>query len=173
MKYQTGSIATLAILLGIGMTTVNISAQTNTPTTTAVANTNKTQIKDGFPWWVMPFLAAGSGLLWVFRKKPEQVNTYTAPLAFFPSIKSSKVATPIPFPVPPRGYKPAPFPVENLSPGLREVWLSVHDEPTDFDSIMSHSQRSPEDMKDALSALESMGLITQLPGRKYQRIATT
>ncbi len=174
MKYQNTAIATLALVLAIGTTPFNVSAQTTTPanstTTPTPITVTRTKIKDEFPWWAMPFLAVGGGLLWIFRKKPEREKSYAAPTAFLPIAKSPKAAAPIPFPVPQRGFTPAPFPVENLSPGLRQVWLSVKNEPTSFDSIISQSQRSPEDMNDALSALESMGLITQLPGQKYQRI---
>lgn len=177
MKYHNTASATLALILAISTATCNVSAQTTTPTNSTTTSTSitvtRTKIKDEFPWWSVPFLAIGGGLLWIFRKKPDRVISYAAPASFVPTAKSTKVAAPIPFPVPPRGFTPAPFPVENLSPGLRQVWLSVKNEPTSFDSIMSQSQRSPEDMNDALSALESMGLINQLPGQKYQRIAAS
>ena len=177
MKYQNTAIATLALILAIGTANFQVSAQVTTlanPATTAtLIAVTPTKIKDEFPWWATPFLAVGGGLLWVFRKKPDKVISYAAPASFVPRAKSVKVSSPIPFPLTPRGFTPAPFPVENLSPGLRQVWLSVNHDPTSFDSIMSQSQRDPEDMNDALSALESMGLITQLPGRKYQRVSTS
>jgi phosphate transport system substrate-binding protein len=133
-------------------------------TATTAATSSGIKVKDNFPWWAVPFLAVGGVLLWIFRKKPTRtVNTYAAGTsAFVPTAKSII-----------GGATPPPFPVENLSPGLRQVWLAVKNEPTSFDSIFAQSQRSAADTTDALSALESMGLITQLPGRKYQRIVTS
>jgi phosphate transport system substrate-binding protein len=124
-------------------------------------------------WWMLPTLVAGGGLLWwLNRKKPTttvgRVSTAYAPTRT--STETDRVSS---------GYVPTNTStervdahlstVENLSPDLRQVWLAVNNEPTNFDSIVTHSKHSDKHVANALSQLESMGLITQLPGRKYQR----
>jgi phosphate transport system substrate-binding protein len=123
-----------------------------TPSTATTSNSTS-----GFPWWLLPFVAAGGGLLWLINRKPTETVADSS-ASYIPTRKSTT-----------RGVVTPLSPVESLSPDLRRVWLAIHHEPTSFDSIVTHSQRSVEHVNDALTQLESMGLVSQLPGRQYQR----
>jgi phosphate transport system substrate-binding protein len=155
--------------------------------TAAVAGANTAEIATPIPttpaastgglpwWWMIPTLFAGGGLLWfVNRQKPtesvEQLRT-----AYVPNSKSTATSDRTG-----TGYIPANTTteavetrrlaaIENLSPDLRHVWLAVNHEPTNFESIVTNSQHSDKYVTNALSQLETMGLVTQLPGRRYQR----
>jgi phosphate transport system substrate-binding protein len=138
-----------------GATSATTAAKAPIAAITDTTGTSSTT--GGFPWWILPLVALGGGLLWLLgRKKPTDTVTHSS-ASYVPTRKSTRGAV-------------APMsPAEMLSPDLRRVWLAVKNEPTNFDSIMTHSQRSIEHVNSALSELESMGLITQLPNRQYQR----
>lgn len=126
-------------------------------------------------WWMLPTLVAGGGLLWwLNRNKTTETIGRTSASYNVPTSKSTATIDRSS-----SGYVPTSTStartdaqmstIENLSPDLRQVWLAVNHEPTDFDSIITRSQYSDKHVTTALSQLESMGLVTQLPGRKYQR----
>ncbi len=144
------------------------TAEITTTTTPAPA-------KGGLPWWwMLPALAAGGGLLWFLNKKKPTETIYRTSTAYAPTRKSTDTIDRSS-----SGYIPTTTStarvdahqstVEHLSPDLRDVWLAINNEPTNFDSIVTRAQHSETHVTNALSQLESMGLITQLPGRKYQR----
>jgi DNA processing protein len=60
-------------------------------------------------------------------------------------------------------------PPPDLAPDLQAVWLAVTDEPCQFDDIVMRSQLSVATVSSTLLQLELMGLISQLPGMRYQR----
>jgi phosphate transport system substrate-binding protein len=140
-----------------------------TTTTTSAATTG------GLPWWwMLPTLAAGGGLLWLLNRQKPTTTVGRVSTAYIPTGKSTETGG-----RGSSGYIPTSTStgrvdthlatIENLAPDLRQVWMAVNNEPTNFDSIVTHSQHSSEHVTSALSQLESMGLITQLPGRRYQR----
>jgi DNA processing protein len=57
----------------------------------------------------------------------------------------------------------------NLAPDTQQVWLAVSSEPSNFDSIVSLSQLPVATVSSTLLELELLGLVTQLPGMRYQR----
>jgi phosphate transport system substrate-binding protein len=126
-----------------------------TATTTTSSSSAMTE-KGGFPWWLLPFIAAGGILLWLIGKKksPETVAGGST------SYTSTRRST--------RGTSTQSTPT-NLAPDLQQVWLAVHSEPSSFDSIVTRSNLTPETVSNALAQLESMGLVTQLSGRRFQR----
>jgi phosphate transport system substrate-binding protein len=147
-------------------------------TTNSVSNTGI------FPWWwMLPVLAAGGGLLWWLNRKKTTATTYrTSPSYSVPTRKSTETISGGASSTENRsssGYIPTGTStakiesqratVENLAPDLRQVWLAVNNDPTNFESIVTRSQHSEKHVTNALSQLESLGLVTQLPGRKYQR----
>jgi phosphate transport system substrate-binding protein len=127
-----------------------------TATTTTTTSSNSMTDKGGFPWWLLPFIAAGGLLLWLIGKKksPETVAGSSS------SYTSTRRST--------RGTSTQSAPT-NLAPDLQQVWLAVHSEPSSFDSIVTRSNLTPETVSNALAQLESMGLVTQLSGRRFQR----
>jgi phosphate transport system substrate-binding protein len=129
----------------------NAPATTTTTSTTTSSTTN-----GGFPWWLLPFIAAGGLLLWLIGKKksPETVAGSSS------SYTSNRKST--------RGINTQSAPT-NLAPDLQKVWLALHNEPTSFDSIVTRSNLTSETVANALAQLESMGLVTQLSGRRFQR----
>ncbi|NJR32754.1 MAG: hypothetical protein HC778_08035 [Chamaesiphon sp. CSU_1_12] len=55
------------------------SENTDPATRTTTTSTTKTEEKGGFPWWILPLIALGGGLLWLLgRKKPTETPTSTA-----------------------------------------------------------------------------------------------
>jgi phosphate transport system substrate-binding protein len=147
-----------------------------TTTTSTTMATTSTAAKGGLPWWWMiPTLVAGGGLLWFLnRQKPneaiDQLSTSYAPTRKS-TTTSDRPSTGYISTSPTTGTVDATrlAAIENLSPDLRHVWLAVNHEPTNFESIVTNSQHSDNYVTDALSQLESMNLVTQLPGRRYQR----
>jgi phosphate transport system substrate-binding protein len=141
-----------------------------TTTTTPTVNTSP------LPWWwMLPTLVAGGGLLWwLNRKQPTAAIDSTSASYSVPTPKSTATIDRSS-----SGYVPTSTStartdaqmsiIDNLSPDLRQVWFAVNQEPTNFDSIVTRSQHSDNHVTSALSQLESMGLVTELPGRKYQR----
>jgi phosphate transport system substrate-binding protein len=140
-----------------------------TPTTPATP-------KGGLPWWwMMPTLVAGGGLLWLLNRQQPTESVDQLRTAYVPTRKSTATSD-----RPGTGYIPTSSTTEavettrltaikNLSPDLRHVWLAVNQEPTTFESIVTNSQHSDKYVTNALSQLETMGLVTQLPGGRYQR----
>jgi phosphate transport system substrate-binding protein len=131
----------------------------------------------GLPWWwMLPTLLAGGGLLWLVNRKQPAASIDQLGTAYAPTRKSTTTSN-----RPSTGYVPTTTTTttgtvntrlaaaEGLSPDLRRVWLAVNNDPTHFDSIVTHSQHSDKYVLNALSQLESMGLVTQLPGQRYQR----
>jgi DNA processing protein len=57
----------------------------------------------------------------------------------------------------------------DLTPDLQQVWLVVASKPTSFDEIVSQSQLPTATVSGLLLQLELLGLVTQLPGMRYQR----
>jgi DNA processing protein len=65
---------------------------------------------------------------------------------------------------------PAPVALPpNLAPDIQQVWLMVNTEPCSFDSIIDRSNLPISIVSSALLQLELLGLVTQLPGMRYQR----
>jgi DNA processing protein len=60
-------------------------------------------------------------------------------------------------------------PPPDLAPDLQQVWLIVTDKPANFDEIVSQSQLPAGIVSSILLQLELLGLVTQLPGMRYQR----
>ncbi len=60
-------------------------------------------------------------------------------------------------------------PPPDLAPDLQQVWLLITDRPTNFDEIVSQSQLSAATVSSILLQLELLGVVTQLPGMRYQR----
>jgi phosphate transport system substrate-binding protein len=140
-----------------------------TPTTPATP-------QGGLPWWwMMPTLVASGGLLWLLNRQQPTESVDQLRTAYVPNRKSTATSD-----RPGTGYIPNNATteavaatrltaIENLSPDLRHVWLAVNQEPTTFESIVTNSQHSDKYVTNALSQLETMGLVTQLPGGRYQR----
>jgi phosphate transport system substrate-binding protein len=159
----------------IAANTAAVAEITTLGTTTPIPTTPATP-KGGLPWWWMiPTLFAGGGLLWFLnRQQPtESVDQFST--AYVPNRKSTATSDRTS-----TGYVPANTTtgtvearrlaaIENLSPDLRHVWLAVNHQPTNFELIVTNSQHSDKYVTNALSQLETMGLVTQLPGRRYQR----
>ncbi len=57
----------------------------------------------------------------------------------------------------------------DLTPDLQQVWLVVNNEPINFDAIVAQAKLSAANVSSALLQLELLGLVTQLPGMRYQR----
>jgi phosphate transport system substrate-binding protein len=129
---------------------------TTTTTTSTTASSTATE-KGGFPWWLLPFIAAGGLLLWLIGKKKSSETTVAGSSSSYTSTRRST-----------RGTNTQSAPT-NLAPDLQKVWLALHSEPTGFDSIVTRSNLAPETVSNALAQLESMGLVTQLSGRRFQR----
>ena len=60
-------------------------------------------------------------------------------------------------------------PPPDLTPDLQQVWLAVTSEPTNFDTIVSTAQLPAATVSSSLLHLELLGLVSQLPGMRYQR----
>lgn len=58
----------------------------------------------------------------------------------------------------------------DLAPELLAVWDAIAPEPTPFDQIVAICTQNPGHVSSALTRLELMGLVTQLPGMQYRRI---
>jgi DNA processing protein len=57
----------------------------------------------------------------------------------------------------------------DLAPDLHQVWLAITSDPTNFDSIVAQTQLPAATVSSSLIQLELLGLVTQLPGMRYQR----
>jgi DNA processing protein len=75
-----------------------------------------------------------------------------------PATIDLKVRSSVPEPPPPQ-----------LSPDLQQIWLLLTDLPVNFDEIVSKSQLPVATVSSGLIHLELLGLVTQLPGMRYQR----
>jgi DNA processing protein len=64
---------------------------------------------------------------------------------------------------------PPVIPLPDLAPDIQQVWLLVTTEPCSFDSIIDRSNLPISIVSSALLQLELLGLVTQLPGMRYQR----
>jgi DNA processing protein len=60
-------------------------------------------------------------------------------------------------------------PPTQLTPDLQQIWLLLTDLPTSFDEIVSKSQLPVATISSSLIHLELLGLVTQLPGMRYQK----
>jgi DNA processing protein len=60
-------------------------------------------------------------------------------------------------------------PLPDLAPDLQQIWLLITDKPASFDEIVSQSQLSVANVSSVLLQLELLGLVTQLPGMRYQK----
>lgn len=60
-------------------------------------------------------------------------------------------------------------PIPDLEPDLKQVFQSIATEPISFDLIVQKSGLTASVVSSALLQLELMGLVTQLPGMRYQR----
>jgi DNA processing protein len=60
-------------------------------------------------------------------------------------------------------------PPPNVPAELQPVWLHVTGEPTNFDEIVLKSQLPVASVSSMLVQLELLGVVTQLPGMRYQR----
>jgi DNA processing protein len=60
-------------------------------------------------------------------------------------------------------------PPPDLAPDLQQIWLQIGSQPVNFDEIVSRSQLSAASVSSGLMELELLGLVTQLPGMRYQK----
>ncbi len=64
----------------------------------------------------------------------------------------------------------APLPPPDLAPSLLQVWQVLQGEPLTLDAIVNQAQPlTTGEVLSALTQLELMGLVNQLPGSRYQR----
>jgi DNA processing protein len=56
-----------------------------------------------------------------------------------------------------------------VAPDLQQIWLLIGSQPVNFDEIVSRSQLSAASVSSGLMELELLGLVTQLPGMRYQK----
>ncbi len=61
------------------------------------------------------------------------------------------------------------IPPPDLSPDLQQVWLTISDRPTNLDEIVALCQLPVATVSGILLQLELLGLVSQLPGMRYQR----
>ena len=64
---------------------------------------------------------------------------------------------------------PSPAPTINLESPLKEVFQAIPSEATGFDLIVEQAGMSAGEVSSALLQLELLGLVSQLPGMRYQR----
>jgi DNA processing protein len=63
----------------------------------------------------------------------------------------------------------APIQSIEVEPELQPVWVLVTDTPISFDELIANSQLPVATVSSILLQLELLGLVTQLPGMRYQR----
>jgi DNA processing protein len=63
----------------------------------------------------------------------------------------------------------APTQSIDIEPELQPVWVLVTDTPISFDELIANSQLPVATVSSILLQLELLGLVTQLPGMRYQR----
>lgn len=68
-----------------------------------------------------------------------------------------------------RSPTPNQPPIPNLEPDLKQVFQTITTEPLSFDLIVQQSGLAASVVSSALLQLELMGLVTQLPGMRYQK----
>jgi DNA processing protein len=61
------------------------------------------------------------------------------------------------------------LPPPDLAPDLQQIWLLITDQPSSFDRIVTQSQLAVATVSSVLLQLELLGLVTQLPGMRYQK----
>lgn len=67
-------------------------------------------------------------------------------------------------------FDPSPAqPIPDLAPELNRVFGAIAAEPIPFDAIVRESGLNPGEVSAILLQLELLGLVTQLPGMRYQR----
>ncbi len=66
------------------------------------------------------------------------------------------------------GWKPRPSPSPQLPPAQQQVLTAVKDTATSLDIIVAETQLSSATVMSTLTELELLGLISQLPGMRYQ-----
>ena len=69
----------------------------------------------------------------------------------------------------PAGVSSSQLPPPDLTPALQQVWLIITDRPTNLDEIVARCQLPVATVSGILLQLELLGLVTQLPGMRYQR----
>ena len=67
------------------------------------------------------------------------------------------------------GAMASELPPPDLTPDLQQVWLIITDRPTNLDEIVARCQIPVATVSGILLQLELLGLVTQLPGMRYQR----
>jgi DNA processing protein len=68
-------------------------------------------------------------------------------------------------------FSPTPTtPMPDLEPELKQVFEAIASEPTAFDLIVQQAGLAAGSVSSALLQLELLGLVSQLPGMRYQRI---
>ena len=60
-------------------------------------------------------------------------------------------------------------PIPDLEPELKQVWSAIANDPTAFDLIVQEAGLAAGSVSSALLHLELMGLVSQLPGMRYQK----
>jgi DNA processing protein len=86
---------------------------------------------------------------------PEQLQLFpSSEAAMLPNLVASKVNT---------------LPPPDLAPDLQQIWLLITDQPSSFDRIVTQSQLAVATVSSVLLQLELLGLVTQLPGMRYQK----
>jgi DNA processing protein len=63
----------------------------------------------------------------------------------------------------------APIQSIDVDPELQPIWVLVTDTPISFDELIANSQLPVATVSSILLQLELLGLVTQLPGMRYQR----
>jgi DNA processing protein len=63
----------------------------------------------------------------------------------------------------------APQTAPDLSPELQQIWAVISNEPLSFDAIVMASNLPASNVSSGLLELELSGLVTQLPGMRYQK----
>ncbi len=93
--------------------------------------------------------------------QPQQFSLSSNPVTS--DIQDSDRPVPAPTPSPP------PAPSINLKSPLKEVFQAIPSEAIAFDVIVEKLQMNPGEVSSALLQLELLGLVSQLPGMRYQR----
>ena len=91
-------------------------------------------------------------------------------------LSATKISTPAyalppaPSPASPPPAAPPPIPPPPVAEHLQPVFDAISTEPTLFDRIVEDSQLPPQKINACLIELELLGVVTQLPGMRYQRV---
>jgi DNA processing protein len=67
-------------------------------------------------------------------------------------------------------FEETPAPLPEIAPQLKEILSAIAAEPTAFDVIVETVSQSANEVSAGLLELELLGLISQLPGMRYQRL---